>query len=82
MGFIKALAARTRLFAEEVGQNLVETALIIGVVSVVLIGTITATNVDAEVSEIAKGAVCTLSGGTWQAGGAGTAGTDNGTCTP
>lgn len=62
LGFIKALAARARLFAEEAGQNLVETALIIAVVSVAVVTTLVATNLDTWVGNVADAAVCQMQG--------------------
>ncbi len=83
-GFLKtAVMSAFYRVREEVGQNLVETALIIGVVSVVIIGVITASDVDAQVQEVTEGIICTLSGGTWDPGTANTTGTgvNDGTCT-
>lgn len=63
MGYIKALAARARLVAEE-GQNLVETTLIIAVISIVLVAGFNAAGVAAAVTNTADGIICELQGQT------------------
>lgn len=75
LGFIKVLAARARRSADEAGQNLVETALIIGIVSIVLVGAFMATNIDAAMTDVADQVICIAQSGTWTPGAAGTAGT-------
>ncbi|MFN8637956.1 MAG: hypothetical protein U0360_00505 [Dehalococcoidia bacterium] len=64
-----------RFVADEVGQNLIETALIIGVVSLVLVLGFMNTGVLGAVQDVGKSVVCEAQGGTWTAGTKGTAGT-------
>ncbi len=70
----RTLRAVRRFVADEVGQNLIETALIIGVVSVVLVLGFMGTGVLAAVEDVGKSVVCEAQGGNWKAGAAGTKG--------
>ncbi len=63
-----------RFVREEVGQNVIETALIIGVVSLVLVLGFLNTGVLGAVQDVGKSVVCEAQGGTWTKGAAGTAG--------
>ncbi len=74
MGYIKALASRMRRLADEAGQNIVETALIIGVISVVIVGTFMASDIDAAIQDVAGNAACVMGDGTYAAA--------TNTCTP
>ena len=77
MGFLKTavMSAFYRLRAEA-GQNLVETALIIGIVSIVLVGAFMTADLQAAVVDVAQRVACEARNGTWAENAAGA-----GTCT-
>ncbi len=61
----RAMRSVRRFVADEVGQNLIETALIIGVVSLVLVLGFMQTNVFGAVQDVGNHVVCEAQGGTW-----------------
>ena len=66
LAYLKTVAASAfHRLREEAGQNLVETALIIGIVSVVLVGAFMATDIQAQVIDVAQEVACTARNGTW-----------------
>ncbi len=54
-----------RFVREEVGQNVIETALIIGVVSLVLVLGFMGTDIQAQVTDLGREVACEVQGGVW-----------------
>lgn len=56
-----------RFVRDENGQNLIETALIIGVISLVLVLGFLTTDIQAAVKDVSNEAACEIRGGEWNA---------------
>lgn len=64
--------ARAYLGGNDNGQNMVETALLIGVISLVLVFAFITSNIEVGITNLANRAACDITGGNW-AGGLGNA---------
>ncbi len=63
-----------RLVRDEIGQNLIETALIIGVITLVLVFGFLTTDITAAVGNVSKQVACEIQGGIWTGDAAGNTG--------
>jgi Flp pilus assembly pilin Flp len=69
------VASVVRRFADDRGQDFIEYALILGVISLVIIAAFLLSGVKDQVTNLSTHIACSLQGKTWTEGGVGVAGT-------
>jgi Flp pilus assembly pilin Flp len=69
-GYVKMVGdfVRSHFVRNDAGQNMVETALIIGTISLVIVAAFTMSDVTAAIGNLANQVVCQVQGGSWSPG--------------